>query len=190
MTRAEELLERLKQLRDEGPEKFWCSHGVTLVQHPPGDGTLGDWFKRNRRFPQYWLHVYYLANSAGAKGLFLSTLAEVFVDRATGARERLYRLGVTGDLADHEEVGQGEDTGLPSTERALYILLWRTCVFLRDQYTLAPCWATEVLIMALILEAESTSRDAELSLGEYWRSRTTLDQWSGRLPDGSYRPLA
>ncbi len=190
MSRRAELLARLKQLHAEGPSKFWCNHGVHLVQHPPGTGSLEEWFERNRRFPQYWLHVYYLANSKGAKRLFLATLAEVFMDKATPARERLYRLGVTGELEDHEEVGRGKDTGLPSTERALYILLWRTCVFLRDQYTLAPCWATEVLIMAMTLETEATSRDAELSIGEYWRSRTTVDEWSGRLPDGSYLPLS
>ena len=143
---------------------------------------MENWFTLNRRFPQYWLHVYYLANPDGSKQLWRETLLDFFGDQSTDVRRRLYQIGATGDLADHEKVANEEYERLKELADPLrwhYLLLRRTCTFLRDEYTLCPVWATEILITIRSIDIGVSKKRTAIAIGDRWREITTVDQWAG-----------
>lgn len=179
--RAWELTRKLRALRHTEGER-WCGHGTKLIDRPTGDGTMEDWYEQNRRFPQYWLHVMYLANPKAAKRLFADTLAEVFADPQNEAQQRLFDLAKTLDPGDSEALAEKRP------EDPEWWLLYRACTFMRDAYTLCPVWATEVLIS--VLATDGSDRRAAIALGKRWRAVTTVAQWAGmddETTGGDYR---
>jgi hypothetical protein len=150
----------------------------------PAAGSFQEWFGLDlfQAHPAYWLHVYYFANQTGAKALFRKTLVEFFVDRGTDARDRLFSLGLTGELLDNEEVGTANEKFTSSEELKkafYYILLKRSCAFLRDATPLAVTWAVEALQVCRAKDLGVSSKKSSAILIEFWRSQTSVQEWSG-----------
>lgn len=175
LKRAAELTRKLRALRDTGG-KVWCEEGTKLVDQPTGDGTMESWFEQNRRYPQYWLHVFYLANPEGAKALFADTVADLFSDPINEPQRRLRDLAAwcagAGCIDDVERLD-------PSTIGTEWWLFYRMRAFMCDAYTLCPVWATEWLITAITERTGESNRRASIELGKRWRAITSVEQWAG-----------
>lgn len=187
-----ELLDRLKTLRAEGPDAYWCEHGVTLVEKPSVD-TMAEWYNLNRRFPQYWLHVFSLCNPDGAKAMFLDSVRDLFPTPASEAmiRHHTLRAATPRKVIDEQEAYAMDNyKTLPSDDhgalRTQSILLVRTCQWLRNLHTLAPVWAGESLMVTYERATlDQPPRSIAAHIGGVWRSKITLAQWSGKEPYNS-----
>lgn len=171
------LYASVKAVRDNGA---WCASAGQLVE-TLNVASLEEWYALDlfKTHPEYWLHVYYVANPTGAKALFRASLTNYFASQDNEASQRLYALGNTGVLSDNATVGHAHDVqGDPL--RSYYILLWRTCDFLQDVAPLSVTWAGELLLSCLVKRLLTPKSTIAETLIAYWRSQTTVAQWSGQ----------
>ena len=167
------LVERIRSLRDEE----WCAPACQLLDDIT-PSTMPEWFNLPLfdSQPDYWLHVYYVANPDGAKRLFRKTLTEFFRDKRTDVRARLFDLGSSGELLDNEDVGKDNRFG---AEKYFYVLLEKACAFLRDKTPLAVTWSVRPLIICRAIDTRVPTRSASKRLIKHWRTQTSIQEWSG-----------